>query len=305
MKVGIAYFTVVLIWATTPLAIFWSGHIDWFFGIAARMLIAAIVILPIIIWFVDTPFSFKWQEVRIYLSASLGIFAGMTSIYYAAQTMPSGWISVLFGLTPIITAIIAHFFFAGFRFTKIKLFAILISFIGLVIIFLPKLSSHNIGFENLAIGIFFAILAVIFHALGTLLVKKYNHGIPNTHIVAATLWISSIAFLIINPSFILQWPEMDTKALTSIIYLGVIGSVLGYILFYYVLVRIDAVRIGLITLSVSLITPIIAVFLGYYLNNEPLTPTITFGIFLVLTGLFVFEFIGNKTKTASLPLEPT
>ena len=290
MKVGLTYFAVVLIWATTPLAISWSGHIDWFFGVAARMLIAAIVILPIVIWFTDHPISFKWREVRVYLSASLGIFAGMLSIYYAAQTMPSGWISVLFGLTPVVTAIIAHFFFKDFRFTAIKLVAILISFIGLVIIFLPKLSSQNIEFDKLAIGIFFAILAVVFHALSTLLVKKYNHGISSTHVVAVSLWISSVAFLIIKPSFILQWQQMDSKALGAIVYLGVLGSVVGYIFFYYILARIDAVRIGLITL----VTPVIAVILGYFLNDEPLNFTIGIGIFLVLTGLFIFEFIGKK-----------
>ena len=291
MKVAIAYFIVVLIWSTTPLAISWSGHIDWFFGIASRMLIAAIIILPIVIWFEKEPFSFKWLEVRVYLASSLGIFAGMSSIYYAAQTMPSGWISVLFGLTPILTAIIAHFFFTGFQFTSVKLVAITISFIGLVVMFLPKLLSDDIEFKNLALGIFFAILAVVFHALSTLLVKKYNHGIPNTHIVAASLWISSIALLIINPSYILQWHEMDTKAIGSIVYLGVIGSVLGYILFYYLLTKIDAVRVGLITL----ITPVIAVFLGYFLNNEPLTAMIGLGMFLVLTGLFIFELVGKKT----------
>ncbi len=290
MKVTLAYFTVVLIWATTPLAVSWSGHIDWFFGVAARMLIGAVTILPIIIWFVKKPFSFKWQEVKVYLSASIGIFAGMTSIYYAAQTMPSGWISVLFGLTPIVTAIIAHFFFKGFRFASIKLIAMLISFTGLIVIFLPKLSTEEVEFENLLIGIFFAVLAVIFHALSTLLVKKYNHGIPNTHIVGAALWISSVSFLIINPSFILQWNQMDMKALGSIIYLGLFGSVLGYILFFYILSRIDALRVGLITL----LTPIIAVFLGYFLNNEPLTVTIGIGVFLVLLGLFIFEFIGKK-----------
>jgi len=295
MKAAVSYFIVVLIWATTPLAISWSGHIDWFFGLASRLLISAIIIIPIIFWVIKVPFSLKWREVRIYLSASIGMLGGMTAIYYAAQTMPSGWISVLFGLTPIMTGIIAVLFFKDFHFNRTKLFAILISFTGLVVIFLPKLTTEEIIYGNLTTGIIFAILGVFFHALSTLLVKKTNYGIPNTHVVAGTVWISSIVYLIVNPSFLLLWPEMDIKAIGSIVYLGTIGSVLGFILFYYVLTKVDAVRAGLITL----ITPVIAVFLGYFLNNEPLTITIGAGIFLVLLGLFIFEFIGKKNK---LPL---
>jgi len=43
---------------------------------------------------------------RTYLAAGLGIFFAMTSVYWAAQFIPSGWILVLFGLAPIVTGLL-------------------------------------------------------------------------------------------------------------------------------------------------------------------------------------------------------
>ncbi len=47
MNVLLAYLAVVAIWATTPLAIQWSGQVDWFVGVAGRILISATLIIPI------------------------------------------------------------------------------------------------------------------------------------------------------------------------------------------------------------------------------------------------------------------
>ena len=59
---------------------------------------------------------------------------------------------------------------------------------------------------------------------------------------------------------------IPARAAVSIVYLGIIGSVLGFALYYYVLRHVEATRVALITL----ITPVIALLLGHGLNGEPL-----------------------------------
>lgn len=294
MAVSLAYLAVILIWATTPLAIQWSGQVDWFFGLAARVLISAILIIPIIIWLTKTPFSLKPKDIKIYLFASLGMIGGMTPIYYAAQTMPSGWISLIFGLTPILTGLFAWGLLKGFKITWYKIFGIVTSFSGLVIIFAPNLSYQS---GQLITGMVLAFIGATFHSLSTVLVKKYNHHLPNTHIVASMAWISSVFFLIINPNYLLLWPTMDLKALSAIVYLGTFGSLIGFILYYYVLKKIDAVRIGLITL----ITPVIALLLGFFFNQESLNMLIGVGALFVIGGLVLFEF-GDKISKSLMSL---
>ena len=294
MPVFLAYIAVVLIWATTPLAIQWSGQVDWFFGLAARVLISAILIIPILVWFTKTPFSFKTQDLKVYFFASLGMIGGMTPIYYAAQTMPSGWISLIFGLTPILTGLFAWWLLKGFRLTWFKLTGILLGFLGLVVVFAPNLSWEA---EQLILGMLLALLGGSFHSLSTVLVKKYNRHLPNSHVVAGMVWISSAVFLIAHPQYLSLWPTMTNQALAAIFYLGVFGSLIGFILYYYVLTKMDAVRIGLITL----ITPVMALLLGYFFNDEPLTPMIWLGAALVILGLVMFEF-GDKGSKNFLQL---
>lgn len=273
---------------------------DWFLGISGRFFISAALCIPLVYWFSKQPFSFKWREVRIYLAASIGMVGGMSGMYYAAQTMPSGWISLIFGLTPIMTGILATVLFKTLKLTWSKYLGMLVSFGGLAIIFYPNLNTSwqqlSLAETPLIIGLSVALASVFLHALSTLLVKKVNYGISSLNLVAGTAWFSSVIYLLIDPQFLWTWPSLPDKALWSIVYLGTFGSVLGFILYYYLLTKIDAVRLGFITL----ITPVAALLMGHYFNEETLNLTIWIGAGLVIFGLVLYEFGSRLTlkKTA-------
>lgn len=292
-KTWIAYFSVVLIWSTTPLAIQWSGETNWFVGIAGRILISAILIIPVILWFSRQRFSFAVADLKVYFSASLGILGGMTPMYYAAQTMPSGWMSLIFGLTPILTGLFATLILKNFKMTLSKYLGSLLSLFGLAVIFYPQLAFDSLDrYPQLELGIALAAFAALNHSLSTVLVKKTNHGLPNTHLVAAAVWISSVVYVCIQPSYLLAIPQIPTQSLLAIAYLGILGSLIGYILYYYVLKRMDAIRLGLITL----IAPVMAILIGHYFNHEPLNFSIAAGAGLVIFGLVLFEFGHRLTQ---------
>ena len=56
------------------------------------------------------PMDWHRKALLTYLAAGLGIYAAMLCVYWGAQYIPSGWISVLFGLTPIVTGVMARRF---------------------------------------------------------------------------------------------------------------------------------------------------------------------------------------------------
>jgi drug/metabolite transporter (DMT)-like permease len=76
------------------------------------------------------------------------------------------------------------------------------------------------------------------------------------------------------------------RALLAIVYLGMIGSVLGFALYYYVLRHVEATRVALITL----ITPVLALLLGNLLNGEVLQFETVLGTAAILGGLLLFEY---------------
>ena len=86
------------------------------------------------------------------------------------------------------------------------------------------------------------------------------------------------------------------RAGAAIVYLGVFGSVIGFALYYYVIKHLETSKVALITL----ITPVIALLLGHWLNGESIGLRLWFGTGLILLGLSVHEW----TMLASLLRPP-
>ena len=68
-------------------------------------------------------------------------------------------------------------------------------------------------------------------------------------------------------------------------YLGVFGSVFGFVMFYYALSRLQASTMSLLTL----ITPVLALFLGHFLNAESVEPIALLGSGMILLGLVLYQ----------------
>ncbi len=82
------------------------------------------------------------------------------------------------------------------------------------------------------------------------------------------------------------WPTgIEFRAVSAIVYLGVIGSVLGFALYYYVLHHVETMRVALITL----VTPVIALLVGQWFNGETADLQVWIGTLLIMTGLLGFE----------------
>ena len=110
MSVPIAYGLTVLIWSTTPLAIVISNEsLPPLMAAFLRMGIAALAGL-VLLRVMRLPLHWRWPQLRAYLASVVGVFGAMGATYLAAQWIPSGLISVLFGLTTIMTGALGHFF---------------------------------------------------------------------------------------------------------------------------------------------------------------------------------------------------
>ena len=140
MPVSLAYLGVVLIWSTTPLAIAWSWQAAGFlFGITSRMVLG-LMLMFIFAQMIRKKIVWHAKARLAYLYGGLGLYLGLVLVYWAAQYIPSGWVSLLFGLTPIITSIMASWWLKGELITRARILGMLIGFSGLVVIFGESLS---------------------------------------------------------------------------------------------------------------------------------------------------------------------
>jgi len=158
MPIYLVFLSVVAIWSTTPLAIQWSTlGSDFNFAVASRMLIGLAICL-LLLSIRKQKLNTSKLAINNYFYAGLGVFTTMSLVYYSSQTVPSGIISVVFGLTPIITGIFALLLLKESFFKFHKIAGLLLGLAGLVIIFKQTLSIST----ELIIGLLAVTFAIYF-----------------------------------------------------------------------------------------------------------------------------------------------
>lgn len=284
MSVPLAYIGVIIIWSTTPLAIKWSGaDAGFLFGVTARMLIGLLFSSVLIMLLSRRSLPWDKPSRKIYLVAGIAIYGAMLSVYWGSQYISSGFISVIFGLNPIVTGIMAAIWLNERSLTPAKILGITFGIIGLLVIFSEGMQSGN----HAVIGIAAVCLSVLLHSWSSVWFKKLDIKLSALEITHGGLMVSVPLYLL--TWFIMQgtWPEnIGQRSLGSIMYLGIFGSVLGFVLFFYILKHVEVSRVSLITL----ITPVVALFLGYALNNEILNATVWIGTAMIMLGMSFYQW---------------
>jgi len=293
MSVPIAYVGVIIIWSTTPLAILWSSEgVGYLFGVTSRMVIGAVLALMIAA-LLGAGMRWHRKALHAYTVAGLGIYGGMLAGYWAVQFIPTGWLSLLFGLSPLITGMMARIWLQGESLTVEKIGGMLVGLSGLAVIFAQGLEMS----AEAVSGIAAVIVAVTIHSASGVWVKRIGAEVPAIVMTSGGLALAAPLFLI---TWLLTDGNMPTvlesRTLGAIGYLALFGSVLGFALYFYVLQHVEATRVALITL----ITPVIALTLGNLLNSEPITSEVVAGSVLILSGLALFQMSGRAVGIRSI-----
>lgn len=283
MSVPLAFIGTILIWSTTPLAIKWSSEGPGFmFAVTSRMVIGTLGCL-LLLTLVRGRLHWHKQAVRTYLAAGLGIYGAMSCVYWGAQFIPSGLVSVIFGLTPLLTGLMAGYWLDEQSLTPIRLLGLASALGGLVLIFGD---GFNAG-PAAVLGMLSVFTAVTLHSLSTVWVKRIGAGLP-------VMTVTSGGLLVALPCYLITWLLVDgelptsipEQALASIVYLGLFGSVMGFILFFYVLKHVEASRVGLI----PLVTPVSALAIGSLFNGETIPTVVWSGTALILLGMSIYQW---------------
>jgi drug/metabolite transporter (DMT)-like permease len=209
---------------------------------------------------------------------------GFTTI--AEKTLPSGLTSIISAINPVIIFLLS----IGFQLQKPSLkgfTGVFLGFSGVVFIFKDGLG--DILNPNYKTGVVFLSIAILSWGLGTIYSKKISSQ-PNNLILnlfyqfflAAAIQL--IISLILYPnSEIETW---STKSITAVIYLAVFGSVIAMFSYQYALQRVTPIQVSILTY----VNTIIAVFLGWFLNNEVVTKDFIVAVLLIILGVFVINY---------------
>jgi drug/metabolite transporter (DMT)-like permease len=293
MRIYLAYITVILLWATTPLAIKWSDEgVGFLFAVTARMAIGLVCLL-LMLGLSKQRLALHRKALVTYLAVAVQIYGSMLAVYWAAQFIPSGWVSVIFGLMPLMTAILAAIWLRERSLTLGNLLAYVLGLGGLWIMFGSALQLGH----NAVLGIVGVLVSTFLQAVSAVWIKRIDAKIPALSQVTGGLLLSLSLYLVTWAIFDGHWPtEISPVSLASIIYLGMIATPIGFVLYYYLLLYQSATKVALVTL----VSPVMALLLGHAINHEPLTMKVVTGTLLILGALLMHEFfdrlLGSKTS---------
>lgn len=287
MKVPIAYLAVVIIWSTTPLGIVWSSEtVPPAMAVMLRMAVAACLgTILLIACRIKLPVCAA--ALKLYSYSTLGVYGGMMCGYFAASYVTSGFMSLIFGLSPIVSGLLAQRILKEAAFDRSKVVAMAICLIGLCIVCWDKVAVSG----DSIIGIGLLLAAMTFFSLSAVMVKSVSISI---HPLATTLGTLYCAL----PLFLMTWlitdgqlnvEQWSARSLFSIVYLGVFGSLIGFIAYFFVLQRLPTSTVALVTL----ITPVFAIILGAVFNQETISQQLVMGAMLITVGLSIY-FWGKR-----------
>lgn len=280
----IAYIALIFIWSTTPIAVKWSAvEVSFAGGIFWRILLAAVLAFAILKARGEALFPTKkaWQ---LHSLAAIGIAPTFLLVYWGVQFVPSAMVSVLFSTSPFLIGLLSLVFLGKQVFTRARLLGLGLSLAGVVVIFIDQLSLS--GSEAIA-GLAAIITAVALFAASSL-------WLQNTANIGMSNWQTTSGGLIFStPPLGLAWwlsdgsMPFDASLIggTSIIYLAVIGSLVGFYLYYFLLHRISAYVVS----TVAMISPVFALLIGQFIAGEALGVRLLWGAAMVLLGLALYH----------------
>ncbi len=189
--------------------------------------------------------------------------------------------SVIIAMGPILVLVLARLLRLE-ALTATKILGLALAFVGVAILATEQ-GIHIHSATLLGDGITFtcAIGFAIYTVLGKRVAAQYDSFSMNTYnMLASAVLISPLA---IHQAMRLDWSSVGWAGWFALVYMAVMGSVVGYLIYYWALQQMPASRIA----TVSYMQPVLATLLGILFLGERLTHQLLFGGALVLVGVYL------------------
>ncbi len=274
-----------LIWSSTWLAIkLGLETMPPFLSAGWRFLIAFIALLLYALK-LRLPFPKDWKTHRFFIYFSfINFTAGYALVYWGEQYINSGLASVLFSVMPFYVALFSIKMLPSEKVTVKKFLGITVGFVGVVIIFKDQLHlSQSMAFWGMAA----VLISPAFSSLGTIVGKiaraKYHAVTLNTF----PLLYTSLTLFLMHFLFETNQPvSYSWLSVFSLFYLGILGTAVAFVLYFWLLKTTSAVLMSLITF----ITPPMALLWGWVVLNEPITWQLIAGMVVIFSGIAIVRY---------------
>lgn len=257
---------------------------------ALRYSIAALV-LYIVMKIYRLPLPTRWEDIRP--AVVFGMLNGISGaiLNWGGQFLSSTLTSMINTTTPFFMAIYA-FFLLNEQFDKYKIAGLLMGFAGLMIIFSGGTEVYATSFW----GSVAVVVQAAIYALAATYSKKYRVDIKPMQVVTIQLMSAGLILTILGALFERNKPiTISAIGIVSLLYLSIFAGALAFLIYYYLLTRIDVIRLS----YTSFFTPIVAAVEGVVFLKDSLTIRMVLGLIFTLIGAYIINVLSVTQKQKS------
>ncbi len=288
------YIALCLIWSSTWLAIkFAIDDVPPLTAAAARFWLAVIVLLGVcVVRRVKLPD--RRTQLAIVGWGVIQIGFSYAAVYCAEVHLSSGMTSVLFAAFPFSVAIVSARVAGGERWRAGKVFGLICGMLGVAVVFLDQLAVAS---TTAAVAVIAVLLATVACGFSIVHIKR-DHSHRNT-LALTTCQLLGGAIALTAAAMVVEQPlqaHWTTASLLATAYLAIFGSAIAFFGYYWLLKHMEGTTVATITF----VTPVLAIVLGWLILDEAVTPTLILGAVLVLTGVRSVAMSERASRPAPL-----
>jgi drug/metabolite transporter (DMT)-like permease len=296
LNVILAFAAIYIIWGSTYLAIrFAVETLPPFLMLAARFGVAGLLLYG---WLrlrgLPRPPRPEWIGSAVV--GGLLLVGGTGAVAWAEQWIPSGLAALIVAIVPMWMVLLDWLRPGGRRPTARVVAGLVMGLAGVTLLVGPiELGG---GGRMQYLGVAAVVAGTISWATGSVFGTSFR--VPAVPRMAAALQMTMGGALLLTVGTLRgEWSRVDPTAISmrsglSLLYLIVFGSIIAFVAYVYLLRVTTPARVG----SYAYVNPVVAVFLGWALANEPVTGRTLLAAAVIITGVVL---IVSGRRRVSLP----
>ncbi len=291
LKIVFAFAAVYLIWGSTYLAIrFAIETMPSFIMAGTRFLISGVILYAYCYYrgILGQPTQRQWINATIV--GGLLLLGGNGSVVWAEHYVPSGLAALIIAITPWWMVLLEWLIYKGKRPHGITMAGLVLGLIGVMVLLGPVFKGHLH-----LLGVIVLLLASLWWAIGSIYSRHAN--IPASILAfTAMQMIAGGAILLLVSVCLGEWGHLSLTAVSgkswlSFTYLVIFGSFIGFTAYIWLLKEVGSALAS----TYAFVNPLVAVFLGWLLAGEKLTPQTLWAASLIVLAVILIT-LGQQAK---------
>ena len=220
-------------------------------------------------------------------------------IFWGEQYISSGLAALLQATIPAFGLVFAHFHLPGERLSWSKIGGVVLGVCGVALVFSNQLAVAG---RQAVAGCVAMIFSSIFVAYSNVLVKAYGKNLNPAIMAAGQMFFGLLLLLAVglplegNPVRF-HWTPM---AVIALLYLAVVGSVIAFLLYYWLVLNMDVTK----SMLIALVTPVVAVLLGMIVLDEEFGWRTLAGGAMIMLGIAFIVLRRNRYQSVEAVPKP-